>query len=366
MKPKRKLGPRWPALVVGLVAACCAGLLVAALYGPHLARRVPYLGSVLGAVAHWLPAQVAWLHDPGTPALRSGAYLGWSDGVQGELHLYGAGCSATEGAAGGALTYFALHGPDGTLEVPPSAVTQLWTELDHVRSHPHLHVEVVTDRTLRFDRATLRCRDGQEARARVRATVLHVAAQHLDWPVAAAPLMVAPVPVGPVPLATTTEARAVVNGPSSLPDVGQVAEFTLAPAYEPLSVVSIRYAPARSATGVVEAAAGNPAALPYWRRQALAPYAPPPPAADLPPLTPWHSGYQLPDDPNALGPRQAASLGLTVAPDEVGIIYLLPTSFRPTPAPRPLLLKPVLEVEHAGHRGLVVPAGLAFGWTVPP
>lgn len=352
--------------LTALTLLALTGLLVAGLYIPYVASRVPFLAAPLRTLAPQLPAAVAWWHDPGTSSLRSGAYFGWSDGAQGELHLYGAGCSEGPTEPGSEITSLTLSGASGRLEFPAGAVQQLWTELDQVSAHPHIRVEVVTDRTLRFDRATIRCRDGTEASARVLATVLHVPAAELRWPEGTAPLTVDPVFANSLSLPPAAAPRAVIHGPSSLPTPGRLAEYTLVPAHEPLTLRSLIYAPARLATGRVTAAAGHWAALPYWRRDAVVPFGPASAATNLPPLTPWHSGYQAPSDPKALRLRAAEALALTAEPGEVSVLFLLPDAFRATPAPRPLLLKQVLEVEHAGHVGKVVASGLAFGWTAPP
>lgn len=364
---RRRRGPlRAPAIAAALALTALAALMLAGLYSPHVASRVPYLAAALGALSPRLPAAVAWWHDPGTDALRSGAYLGWSDGERGELHLYGAGCAAGPTEPPGAVTSLTLSGASGRLEFTANAVTQLWDELDVVSGHPYMRVAVVTNRTLHFDRAHLRCRDGTEARARVLATVLHVNAAELRWPADAAPLTVDPVLARSVRLAPSATPRAVINGPSSLPAAGRLAEYTLVPGEEALTLLSLQYAPAQAATGRVAGAAGHPAALPYWRKDAVAPYNASPSSTSLPALTPWHSGYQAPEAPGALRSRAATSVALTVQPGEVGVLFLLPNAFRATPAPRPLLLKHVLEVEHGGHVGKVIASGLAFGWTAPP
>lgn len=347
-----------------VLLALAPALLLAAAYRPRLAARLPFVARALTVVADYLPADVAWLYAEGSAMLRPGAYFGWSDGIRGELHLYGEGCSA-EGDAGGQLTYLALAGPAGRLEIAPSAVTHMWTDLDRAHAHPHLRVEVVTDRTLTFDRATVRCRDGSEATARVLATTLHVAAETLAWPERLGPLAVDPLlrPAEQVEAGATP--RAVVHGPTSLPGVGQTGELTLLPADAPVKLRGVQYAPSGLSTGTVVAAAGHREALPYWRQAATAPHAPTPTPQALPPLTPWDAGYQTATDAGALRPRAADAPGLLVAPGEVGVLFLLPTAFLPTPTPRPMLLKPVLELELAGHHGAVVASGLAFGWTTP-
>src|SRR5690606_28481426 len=148
------------------------------------------------------------------------------------------------------------------------------TQLDRARGHPHLRLEVVTDRTVEFDRAHLRCRDGTEAAARILATVHHVPPSQLVWRGTSPPLVVDPgVPV-PSSLPPEAEPQPVINGPSSLPGAGKIAELTLVAGTEPLSAVSLLYAPRGVATGEVLAAAGRPDSLPYWRRQAAGLQAP--------------------------------------------------------------------------------------------
>jgi len=360
-------GLRFTPVAASLVAllALVSVLVLVVAYSPRLAARLPFVGWALGFAADHLPANVAWLYDEGNAMLRPGAYFGWSDGARGELHIYGAGCGA-EGAAGGQITYFALAGPAGRLEFSPSAVTHLWTDLDRAQAHPHLRVEVITDRTLHFDRAILRCRDGSEATARILATTVHVPAEALAWPESLRPLAVDPLLQLAEQVAPGAAPRAVVHGPTSLPGVGQTAELTLLPADVPLTLHGVRYAPGNLATGAVVAAAGHREALPYWRQAATAPYAPTPTRQSLPPLTPWDAAYQAATHAGALRTREADAAGLLVAPGEVGVLFLLPDAFRPTPTPRPMLLTPVLELELAGHRGAVVAAGLAFGWTPAP
>ena len=362
---RRRLLPL-PAKVVAVLLVAITGLAVSGIFVPAIASRVPYVGELLSWVAPHLPPSVAWMHDEGTNLLRSGAYFGWSDGTNGELHLYGEGCSTEGDAAADQLVSLTLTGPAGRMEFPPNAVKQQWTDLDHARAHPHLQVAVATDRTLSFDRAALRCRSGREAQTRILATVLHVPKAALEWPRSRAPLAVDPHIAGSTTIGPYDQPRAVVNGPSSLPGIGQIAEFTLNSTDEPLSVLAVYYAPPRLATGTVLAAAGHSAALPYWRVEAR----PPNPATlasiPLPPLTPWHQGYQAIGDPQALRARRADAPALTIAPGEVGALFLMADAFRPTPAPRPILLKPVMELEHAGQVGALVTSGLAFGWTRVP
>lgn len=359
------------ALLPGVIVAYgCLLLLVVtvavAAYSPTVAARLPLVGSFLNAVAPALPASVAWLHDRGTPRLLPGVYFGWSDGVRGELHLYGEGCSAGQGTGAGDVVELTLTGRDGVVVVPPDAVAQLWTELDRARAHPHLRLEVVTERTMEFDRAHLRCRDGTEASARLLATVHHVEPSELAWPPAAAPLAVDPVLTASVTLPPEAEARAIIDGPSSLPGAGKIAELTLAAGSETLTALAILYAPRRAASGEVLAAAGQAATLPYWRNAAAAQGAPWVSRPALPALTAWHAAYQAPNDPRALGVRPSADLGLPLAAGEFGALFLYPSAFRTTPTPRPVLLKPLLELDQGGHRATVVTSGLAFGWTATP
>ena len=219
---------------------------------------------------------------------------------------------------------------------------------------------------MEFDRAHLRCRDGTEAAARILATVHHVPPSQLVWPGTSPPLVVDPVVAVPSSLPPEAEPQPVINGPSSLPGAGKIAELTLVAGTEPLSAVSLLYAPRGVATGEVLAAAGGPDSLPYWRRQAAGLHAPWVEHPPLPELTGWDSAYQSPDDPRALTTHPAADLDLPIARGEFGALFLYQPAFRTTPTPRPLLLKPLLELEEGGRRATVVTSGLAFGWTATP
>lgn len=347
-------------LIVVLVA-----VLVAGVYSAPVARYVPYLGSVLNLAAPRLPANVAWQHDRGTPRLRPGAYLGWSDGVTGELHLYGEGCSGGADPPTSTIVHLALSGPAGMLEFTPDAVQQLWSELDRANPHPHIQVRVVTDTELTFDRATLRCRDGSEAHARILGQVLYVPQEHRHAEGPQTPLAVDWL-WNNVLIEDLEGPLAALHGPVSYPGPGLVSELTVTTVELPFTLRELHYGPRSLVTGTLLAAGGHLNALPYWREQALTDNGAPSGAPPLLPLTPWHHGYQAPTDPRALRPRPAAALDLDLAPGETGVMYMFRTAFRPTPEPKPVLLKQVLEYQHGEQSGSLVAAGLAFGFTPTP
>lgn len=332
---RRQRSPwRWASAV-----ACCllVGTVILGAQRPRVAVTVPGLALLLNKVAPLLPGRVAWMHDYGSARLRSGAYLGWSDGRTGQLYLYGSGCEGPANAD--TLTNLTLRGPGGTLEVPPQDVEHLSSNLDRARPHSYLSVQVVTDGTMEFDRASLKCRSGTEASARVAVTVLY------------APKIVAEgAPEGEtLPLGSL----------GSFPGAGLIAEIALAAGEEPFTLRSVRYAPTAAATGVLHAVAGPAAGAPFWRQQARS--GPPPPEIS----NPWDTYYQSRHDPRSYGPRAADALDLTLNPSESGLVVIGSKSFKATPYPRPLLLLPLVEHgTEAATRLLVM--DLAFGWTPRP
>lgn len=343
-----------------LLLTAAVALLALGSYVPQVTRAVPLLPDALHLLARWLPPGTAWLHDRGTDMLAPGAYLGWSDGARGELFLYGQGCnseqnprSGHEGRGGreghGGITYLALRGPQGVLEFGASEVQQRWDALDQGYSYPIIRVALTTDRTLQFDRATLRCRHGTEATARIAATVVHapdLATQRTE----------------------SEAAAALVHGPDVYPGLGIAGRLTFIPRGEPLHLRAITYAPAAVATGAVVAAAGHRSSRQAWLAAAATGLATAATAAlpSSPTPSPWDAGFQLPDAPQALRPRPAAALALRVQPGEVGNVFLTASSFRQTPWPRPVLLKPLISYEYEGRPGSLVSEGLAFAWTTTP
>lgn len=346
-------------LVLVIVAAATSGV-----YSARVARYVPFLGGALHALAPLLPADVAWLHDRGTVKLRPGVYFGWSDGRRGELHLYGEGCS---GAAGGEVVSLILNGPDGSWEFGGSSVEHLRTNLDRARPHPHLRLSVIADRTLSFDRATLRCRDGTEARARIAATVVFVPpASIADTGPGTPVLAAAPSEASPPPLAPDAAPRATIYGPSPFPGLGIAGEYTVLTAHRPLLLKSIAYAPSAASTSTVLGAAGHPQARANWRQAAVAPANPAYREPGAGPLTPWHLGYQSATDPRAFRSRPAHELDLLLEPTEAAMLFITRSAFRRTPVRRPVILRPLIEYEHGGEVRVLVSPGLAFGWTEEP
>lgn len=333
-----RLRQRPPLRAVAFTSCALLLILVAAgAYQPRTALALPGLASLLRHAAPILPAGIAWMHDHGTPRLRAGAYLGWSDGTTGQLYLYGTGCATQP--EGDQLTYLSLSGSGGRLQVPAHDVQHLISALDAARPHPHLGVRVVTDRTMNFDRATLRCRSGAETTVRIAATVFH-----------APRLLTADMPQA---------AALPVSSLGSFPGVGLTAELALATGDAPFTVRSLRYAPASVATDVVRAVAGRAGGVPAWRALARPGHGPPV-------ITdPWSLDHQSKDDPRAYGPRLAHALDLTLNPHESGLIVVNAASFRATPTPRPLLLLPILDHGSGAAPGLLV-AKLAFGWTPRP
>lgn len=332
-------------LLLGLLAALglLVGTLLVAAYRPRLARTLPGTAAALEAAAGLLPRTVAWANDRGGARLRAGVYLGWTDGERGELHLYGEGCSAEEGP--GALTYLALTGPGGTVEVPPRGVTQQWVELEVARAHPILRLEVSAGSSLEFDRAVLRCRSGAEESVRIAATLLHLPAP----------------PPGPEHPLTSL-------GVASFPGIGLVGEVTLVSTAvaSALEVTALDYAPTAASAARLRGAAGLPAQSALWRSLARDPAHRAPHLPDPAALTPWDAAYQSPHDPRRLRLRAAQALALPLAAGEWGMLFLDESSFRRTVRPLPILVQPVVRYT-VGAEALALPVdGIAFGWTEAP
>ncbi len=323
-----------------------AGLLTLALGSPDLAARVPGLPALLRGAAGFLPANVAWIYDHGSPSLRPGAYFGWSDGRRGELLLYGSGCSLAEGNGGGdTLVSLRLGGPAGTLEVGGADVEHLSGALDLAAPHPYLRVNVRASSTLDFDRVSLRCRSGAEASARIAARVAHVST--------------------PARASELWEARVLMLvGPDSLPGIGMVAELGLGAGDSGMVVAALEYAPPSALGDGVIAAFGRNANVPLWRSLV---YGERPGLSYLDPasLTPWDESYQSPSDPGLPARRPAAALDLPVGPGGAASLYLDAAAFLVTPEPRPILSTPLLYYVLDGTEGVATTDGPAFGWTGP-
>ena len=332
---------RLVAATVALLLAGIAGALSLAYLSPATVARVPGALDALASVAARLPARVAWVYDRGSPRLRPGVYLGWSDGTAGELHLYGRGCSL-EGEDDG-LAVLRLSGPSGTLELDGSAVEHLRSPLDHTQLHPYLRLKVATERSLDFDRVDLRCRSGAEASARVAARVVHVPA----------------VSTG----SELYEARlAVLSERVSLPSVGVVAELLTAGDGGALTLASVEYAPGAAATGEVLAAYGRHAQVSLWRSLV---YPPTPGVQRVDPaaLTPWDSAFQPASDPGVLRRRPATALDLPLDGPTFALLLLDTGSFVATPQPRPVLVRPLVTFLAGGEAFVGTTDAVAFGWT---
>lgn len=341
LRPRRKrlsraLGVTTAGALLGIVTVVAIGA-----SEPALNRAVPGVSVVLAAVARWLPAEVAWVHDRGSPSLAAGVYFGWSDGADGELYLYGEGCGPAE--AGDAVRQVELTGPTGAITVPGTATEQLWGALDRVKLHPYLKLTVVTERTMEFDRVAIRCRSGVEAVARVAAQVIRT----------------------PTPERASLDPSSPLGGsdPVSLPDVGLVAEYSFVTRSDPLTLVSFAGVPPWASTGLVTAAAGQPAAKGVWLT-IVRPggYAGP---GYITETHPWSAAYQAPDDPRALRQRPGEGLDLRLGPAEAGILVVDGASFVTTPHPKPALLTPLIQYSTDSRAGVVV-SPLVFGWTPTP
>ncbi len=304
-------------------------------YSPRVAGQVPGLSGLLALVSGWLPAHVAWMHDPGSPSLRSGAYFGWTDGHTGELYLYGEGCGQA-GTAG-----LSLRGGGVEVELTPRQVVSESMDLGLPDPVPLLRLTIALTRPVAFDRALLRCRDGAEAAARIAAAVALVA-----------------------PAASSGEHTAglvTLSGPVARPALGFVGELSVVAATRHLTLQSVVYAHAAAATGVVKAAAGHPAAREAWLWTASSGQTATPKA-----LSPWDLGYASLTGLRSMRARPAAELALPLAPTDVALLLLPQTAFRATAVPRPVVSKLVLSFDIEGVPYTAVPGGLAFGWTAPP
>lgn len=334
-----------------LLLLLLAAIVAVGTYIPSVAATVPGLSGLLGRLAPWLPADMAWMHDPGSTSLRAGIYYGWSDGTEGELHLYGSGCTNPADTP----TRLELRGRSGKRTVPAAQIALLEPALTGNPHVPYIRVLLTAQITEEYDRATLHCRSGTEATTRVTIRIEHVPTDRLHR--------------------ATGETTTLPPPATSHARPGAHSELLITTGEGPLLVTSVTYAPRNATTDTVWAAAGRPENLPLWRTllwNALSPRANtgthlprtlPHDLLDLRNVTPWHAAHQDPKSTNYLRRRPAETLDLTVQERGTAVLYLEDGAFKVTPEAVPLIVTPLIHYKAAGGSGVMLAPNPTFGQT---
>lgn len=329
----------------------------------RLARALPTLpfaGSPAWAwvrrhvvgVSRWPTAAAPWSNAgaPSEPALGPGAYLGWSDGVRGSITFHGHACSASD-----PLVTLTLSLGDTRIELERSAVVA--TD-DDVGIGYHLPLTTVTAPLPPGEYsagATARCRSGEETRHQLGAVRI---------------------------VARPADSAGLVVSTSSTPSGGVPAVLSVFNlGHRPARLTRVEYAPEVAATGQVLAGAGSVEQVARWRASLFGsePGGSDPTSPDaLPPgatqTNPTASGGASADGSGprtaadqALRVRPAASLDLTIEPDQAALIVVTTASLYPTRPSRPVLFRPLVLYETAAGEqgGMLVRDRLAVGWTGP-
>lgn len=303
-------------------------------------------------VSRWPTAVAPWSNTgvPHESALGPGAYLGWSDGVRGSVTFHGHACSASD-----PLVVLTLILGDTRVELERGAVV---VSDDDVGIGYRLPLTTVTAPLPPGEYsavAAARCRSGEET--------LH---------------QLGAVRIVALPADNAGIAVSASSTPSGgVPAVLSVLNLGLRPA----RLTRVEYAPAVAATGRVIAGAGSVEQVARWRASL---FGSGPAVLDPPSLDAWPTGTSQ-TDPTATGRaatdggpepsapdqalrvRPAASLDLTLEPDQAALIVVTAASLYPTRPSRPVLFRPLVLYETAAGEpgGVLERDRLAVGWTGP-